>query len=184
MPWHLVQRGQAAEEGVRIVQVARNPMANRTRALLAFACPSCQEPLRIKVAHAGKPGKCGHCAATFVIPERPAPASSAGRSGKPNDPWGEGGRVRATPARSPAGPSSAATPRASQAAPPTAPRPDLEPKPQRPLRRPVSKSAPVGRAAFSVVSVTCACGQKVRAPLTRLQAGEARCPKCDEVLNT
>jgi len=39
------------------------------------------------------------------------------------------------------------------------------------------------REAFRVVSVPCECGRSVKAPLVRVQAGEARCPSCDRVLS-
>ncbi|MBL4846344.1 MAG: hypothetical protein JKY65_12520, partial [Planctomycetes bacterium] len=93
VPWHQVQRGDDAAQGVRIVQVARDPMATRTRAILAFPCPSCAEPLRIKVSHAGNPGKCGHCKATFSIPDRPAPKPLGG------SPKGWGGAAQGAPQR-------------------------------------------------------------------------------------
>jgi hypothetical protein len=183
VPWHEVQRGEDAAEGVRIVEVARDPMANRTRALLAFPCPACAEPLRIKVSYAGKPGKCGHCAATFKIPERPAPEPLRPRQG------GWGAKARAQPAQPPAAdpspPPQPAAPARAPAPRPTQP-PRREPPPTRslPPRRTAKRPPPppVGREAFRVVSVACVCGRKVKAPLVRVRAGEARCPSCDEVL--
>ena len=173
VPWHQVQRGEDAAEGVRIVEVARNPMANRTRALLAFPCPACAEPLRIKVSYAGNPGKCGHCSATFKIPDRPAPASPRGQRAEG---WGAQARVRA-PA-----PVSAPPPEPKRREPPPTQASRRSPAPTPPQRPKRPPPPPVGREAFRVVSVACACGRKVKAPLVRIRAGEARCPSCDEVL--
>jgi len=176
VPWHEVQRGEDVVEGVRIVQVARDPMANRTRALLAFPCPACAEPLRIKVSYAGNPGKCGHCSATFRIPDRPAPERPSGQSAKG---WGAKARVQAPV------PQSAPAETFEPEPPPTepsrrSPPPSVPPPPPRRAKRP--PPPPVGREAFRVVSVACACGRKVKAPLVRIRSGEARCPSCDEVL--
>lgn len=187
VPWHQVQRGEDAAPGVRIIEVARDPMATRTRALLAFPCPACAEPLRIKVSYAGKPGKCGHCAATFAIPARPAPERPAPqRSG-----WGGAARARPEGRERPTttGRGEPASREGRESEPSPQPTPPSEPPPTLPLPtrragpRRVPPPRPVGREAFRIVSVACGCGRKVKAPLVRVQSGEARCPTCDEVLS-
>lgn len=66
--------------GVRVVTAAPRGVlapATKSRLIIEFPCPGCAEVLRVATAHAGKPGRCTLCAATFDVPAPPAPPPPA-----------------------------------------------------------------------------------------------------------
>ncbi|MGE0707321.1 MAG: hypothetical protein AB7N76_04775 [Planctomycetota bacterium] len=178
-----------SEELVQLIHVARDHRANRARRMLAFDCGGCGAPLRINVALAGKPGRCAQCGHLLTIPHAPGEAPAA-RGAAP---------AQAEPEPAPPPPEPSARPEPPLAARPAAPGP-AAPGPAATSTPPLASLGPgsarlgarVGvsspdaptsaRDAFRVVPVQCECGRRVKAPLERVRAGQARCPSCDRAL--
>lgn len=107
----------AGPDGVRVVTAAPRGVlapATKSRLIIEFPCPGCREVLRVAMAHAGKPGRCSLCGATFDVP-KPAETSSSEAPALPPAPAPTPALTPAPTSPSPASPTPAPLRRARDA---------------------------------------------------------------------